>query len=260
MTARLAWVAVLALSIVPSYADEACEQDDDGLTNQLDRNIVFSNARTAEDFLNESLRHLFNGGFQGHRDLVMITSDLSVGEWGRFFLSLSSSFEYAFVMCNDIGQCAQGEIESFYSRMPNAAATDATNSVLDWIGGGELSVGAVFAPEFTRHDFVVSTGDGDEDSAEIFADTPRQIARNPDDYPVRSDDDPLVTDKRCRNNFGEVLEDQPELPTNMSGGSELPPTPDDPGYWIRVQTGWFCYPSETGVVCRRIYGYVWVEW
>lgn len=259
MKARLWLIATLALASMPLVAQEACEQDDAGLANQLDKNIVFNNARTAEDFLNESLHHFFTHGFHGWRDFTMLTSDLTVAEWASFFFNLASRFEYSYVACNDIGQCAQGEVISHFSRMPNAAATEATNSVLDWITGGELSIGRIFSPGLVRHDFTVETGDGDEHSDQVYEYTPRYIANNPEEYPVRADDDPLVADKRCRNNFGELEEGQEEIPTN-SGGFELPTEPDSPGFWIKVHSGWHCYADETGVVCRKIYSYEWVDW
>jgi len=252
-------VAVLLKSPLLLYAEDACEQQDADLVNQLESNIVFETARTADDFLNESLRYFFTD-LRGGIEFTLLISDLTLSEWGRYFTFIGSEFDYSFVVCNDIGQCAQGTIISQYSKMPNSTVTDATNSVLDWLTGGSLSISKVFFAGLVKHEFIIKTGDGDASNAEVIEGTPRQILAHPEDYPVREEGDPLTTDKRCRNNYGELLDSESDPPPG--GDGYVPPltSPSSPGYWLRIQSGWRCYADETGVVCKRTYDYVWVDW
>lgn len=258
MSARR-WLAI-ALTVLSSvsFAQEACDQDDTGLTSQLQENIVLESARTAEDFLNAALHRFFTDP-AGIVDYTLLINDLGPGEWMTYFLSLGSVFEHSFVLCNDIGQCAQGQLEMYFSKTPSAAATDAANSVFDSLTGGELSVRSVYATRFIEQRWTVTTGDGDSADANIPDLTSSQVRELLDYYPVRANDDPLVTDKRCRNNFGELAEGQPEM-ASSGGGSQPLPELGSHGYWRKVHTGWHCYADETGVVCRKTYDYVWVDW
>ncbi|NIV19032.1 MAG: hypothetical protein GWN47_11785 [Woeseiaceae bacterium] len=258
MTARLLLIAAAALISTESFAQETCEQDDTGLANQLNENIVLHNARTAEDFANESLHHFFTTR-QGNLDFTQLVHSIGFGRIAGIFLSVTSRIEYAYVACNDIGQCTEISMVSHYSKFPNKAATDATNSVLDFFTGGELSVGQVVTSGFEKHVFSVSTADGDRHQVEVFEHTPYELEHDPEKFRVRGDNDPLVTDKRCRNNFGELAEGQPVLPAS-GGGYQPPPQPDSPGFWRRAHTGWHCFADATGVVCRKTYDYVWVIW
>ncbi len=259
MIARLSFAVILAAIALPLGAQEACEQDDTGLVNQLDENIVFDTARIAEDFLNESLRHFFTS-FEGNRDFTLLLHSSGSGFLFKAFVSLDSEHSVSYVACNDIGQCAQGEVTVYFSKYASSDATEAANSVLDMLTGGQLSVGQVFSTGWHKYVLDIKTGDGDRATAEVAEGTPQRILTRPDDFPVREEGDPLTTDKRCRNNYGELLQDEPLGPSG--GGGYLSPadSPTSEGYWLRVHSGWRCYADETGVVCKKLYDYVWVEW
>ena len=261
MIARLLLAVVVVAASARSDAQEACEQDDTNLVNQLGEIIVFHTARTAEDFLNESLRHFFTS-FDGNRDFTLLLHSSGSGFLVEAFVSLGSEHNVSYVACNDIGQCAQGEVTVYFSKFASQDATEAANSVLDFLSGGQLSVGRVFSTGWHKYLIDVSTGDGDRATAEVTEGTPRQILTQPDDFPVREEGDPLTTDKRCRNNYGELLEDEPVATSGGGGGGEMsPPTSLDPdGYLLRVHSGWRCYADDTGVVCKKLYDYVWVDW
>lgn len=258
MIVRLLLVVLVAAVSAPSDAQDACEQDDAGLVNQLEENIVFDTARIAEDFLNESLRHFFTS-FNGNRDFTLLVHSSGSGFLVKALVSLGSEHSVSYVACNDIGQCAQGEVTVHFSKFASKEATEAANSVLDFFTGGQLSLGRIFSTGWHKYVIDIKTGDGDRATAEVTEGTPRRIVTRPQDFPVREDGDPLTTDKRCRNNYGELLDDESAAPL---GGGYMPPRgmPSSEGYWLRVHSGWRCYADETGVVCKKIYEYVWVEW
>lgn len=258
MNGRLLLVVVAALLSARSVAQEACEQDDTNLVNQLEENLGFETARTAEDFLNESLRHFFTS-FDGNRDFTLLLHSSGSGFLFKAFVSLDSEHSVSYVACNDIGQCAQGEVTVHFSKYASREATEAANSVLDFLTGGQLSLGRVFSTGWHKYVVDISTGDGDRSTAEVTEGTPRRILTRPDEFPVREEGDPLTTDERCRNNYGELLEDEPVAPPGRGGF--VPPTtlPATQGYRLRVHSGWLCYPDDTGVVCKMLYDYVWVD-
>jgi hypothetical protein len=256
--ARLLLTVVVVAVSARSDAQEACEQDDTDLVNQLEENLVFETARTAEDFLNESLRHFFTS-FEGNRDFTLLLHSSGSGFLFKAFVSLDSEHSVSYVACNDIGQCAQGEVTVHFSKYASREVTEAANSVLDFLSGGQLSLGRVFSTGWHKYVVDISTGDGDQSTAEVTEGTPRQILTRPDEFPVREEGDPLTTDERCRNNHGELLEDEPVAPSG--GGGFNPPTMSQgtQGYSLRVHSGWLCYPDATGVVCKMLYDYVWVD-
>jgi hypothetical protein len=249
----------MALMSARSDAQETCDQDDTGLVNQLGENIVFDTARTAEDFLNESLRHFFTS-FNGNRDFTLLLHSAGSGFLFKAFVSLDSEHSVSYVACNDIGQCAQGEVTVHFSKFASKEATEAANSVLDYLTGGQLSIGRIISTGWHKYDIDIKTGDGDQAAAEVTEGTPQQILTRPDDFPVREENDPLTTDKRCRNNYGELLDDEPV--TQSGGDGYVPPTmsQETQGYWLRVHSGWRCYADDTGVVCKKLYDYIWVDW
>lgn len=248
-------LAVLLALSAPVPAQEACVQDDAELSNELDQNIVIDNARTAEDFVNSLAYHFFTS-IPGHYDFVHLTTDLSVSEFARYFTALASQFDYDFVVCNEIGQCGQGRVLSTYSKMPSEGATRAVNSVLDFLSGGELSIGTVFGTGLVGHEINVTLADGSAASTVIREGYPHLLTSGILVLSVRSADDPLAADDRCRNNEGELTN------VESAAGSGSDATGDEllnEGYWMRVQVDWYCYPDETGVVCRAIYDYIWID-
>lgn len=253
MRKKFVLLASLFLSASIGWAD--CILDKTG----IDRNdwedlpngyLDATGARTLDDFVNAAANQLFLTE-QGS-NIVVEGLLFMVGPFGPVGFAYKDPPPIYFpgYACNDIGQCFDTQLTVMLTGQPDQFM----NGLVDFISAGIVSP---FNTDFYVRSYEIVVEDPDGNISDIRDFRPSTIVRQQklkERYTLSTDGQEFV-DMRCRDNFGNLTNDNPVSGGVSDNDESLPwlweisiPPPSPPATWE-------CWETDTGVACRRVEPY-----